>query len=152
MALRRKSSKPIVLYKILQEYEKVTEDIAGLRRLVSLFYTKLNAKEGEKVRISEAKNSRVEHVAKSLYNTASDLYHDLTEDEQLMLDGLLKIYDSRGAEKESNIERLCIQIEHVPDSDITERVELAAIQVLWRGLSIEPDRKYEGPLFDKSRN
>jgi hypothetical protein len=146
MPRKSKINNPVVLYEIFSSYGSLPQSTEGQRELVGMIYDYVKGKGGS-VRTEDAKDGRIYYVARRILNKAQDTYYGLTRKEQYILDSLLRIHRSAGDERDDRIERLCIQIENVHDSDITERVEDVAVQVLRRGLRIGSEPGSQGVLF-----
>ncbi|MBU2561344.1 MAG: hypothetical protein KKD17_03525 [Nanoarchaeota archaeon] len=136
MPTRPKIDNPVVLYDVFRSYSGVPQHAEEQRALVGRIYNYVWAEAGT-VATEDAKPSRVYHVAGNIVNKARGAYQNLTERERFLLDSLLRIHKSQKEQREARTERLCIQIEDWPDSDISARVERVAVQVLGHRLGIE---------------
>lgn len=151
MKRRAKIDNPVALYKIFSDYPNFPQSTEEQRRLVGMVYDQLRSQDGG-VSTGSAKDGRIFYVAQNVFGKAHDTYSGLKRTEHFILERLLQIHKAKNnaqyphakpeqreiaeAEKEAMIERLCIQIESVPDSDISERVEKVAVQVLGHMLCV----------------
>ena len=162
MKRRAKIDNPITLCRIFSDHPNFPQSTEEQRMLVGMIYDNLRA-QGGGVSTGDAKDGRVFYAARNVFDKAHDTYHGLTRQEHFILEQLLRIQKAKNnvlyvhasqgqrdiaeAEKEARIERLCIQIEELPDSDISERVDKAAVQVLGHMLCVGDRAEPQGVQF-----
>jgi|GEM_PF-3707298 len=144
MPRKAKNDNPLKLYEIASKYSGVPAYEQDRRALVNMMYDYVKTP-GGRSETDFADDRHIYHVAKSLVDKAHNTYSGLTKTERLILDSLLNISKTNDlGNKESRIERLCIQIEYVADSEISDRVEKVAQQVLGHGLRVSKSDGYCG--------
>jgi hypothetical protein len=125
---------PHILYNVARTYRDFPQNEADQRELVGMVYSKVHA-QGGKIPVSEAKKSRIYYIAKELHAKANQFYDGLSDVDRMILTGLEKVRSARSDEmREAQEEKLCIQIEHVDNSEISDFVESVAVQVRGHGL------------------